>query len=192
MGPKLRSVRLLLAISAAACGSALVGVSALISTASARGTSARVVSPCPGANSQGTLNMEVWIGDGLGGGVLGGVYYPLEFTNVGRRACTLNGYPGVSAYRGGGTQVGPAAVRMGGAHRRVVLAPGATAHALLKIVDWGAVCAKAVEADGLKVFPPGQTASQTIPFPFGACAHRTVLLVGPVRAGVGVPGYTTS
>jgi Domain of unknown function (DUF4232) len=192
MGTKLRSVRLLLVVSAASCGSALFGLSAVISAASARVAGPSALSRCKAANSQGTFTMEVWMGDGLGGGVLGGVYYPLEFTNLGRRACTLNGYPGVSAYRGGGTQVGPAAVRSGRGHRTVVLAPGATAHALIKIGDWGAVCSRKVDADGLKVFPPGQTTSQAIPFPFGACAHRTVLIVGPVRAGVGIPGYTTS
>jgi hypothetical protein len=134
----------------------------------------------------------VWLGDGLGGGVLGGVYYPLEFSNRSRHSCTLSGYPGVSAYRGGGSQIGPAANRFTQHHTTVTLTPGATAHALLKISDWGALCSTNVSADGLKVFPPGQTRSEPIPFQFGACARRTVLTVGPIRAGVGIPGYTTS
>jgi hypothetical protein len=136
--------------------------------------------------------MEVWLGDGLGGGVLGGYYYPLEFTNVSRHACTLTGYPGVSAIRGNGRQIGPASTRSGQPHRTVVLAPGATAHAQLKIADWGALCSSRVDAVGLKVFPPGQRVSQMIQFSFGACAHRGVLSVGPVRPGVAIPGYTTS
>lgn len=165
---------------------ALVATATLASAASARRASTAAVSRCSATNT------EVWLGDGLGGGVLGGVYYPLEFSNIGRHSCTLNGYPGVSAYGGNGSQVGPAAIRSTQHHTTVTLTPGASAHALLRISDWGALCSTSVAADGLKVFAPGQTRSEPIPFPFGACAHRTVLIVGPVRAGVGIPGYTTS
>lgn len=136
-------------------------------------------------------NTQVWLGLGLGGGTAGSTYYPLEFSNVGHHACTLNGYPGVSASKGG-SQVGPAATRDQHPHGTVTLAPGATAHVILRIVDWGALCSQEVVADGLKVFPPGQTRSEFVPFSFGACAHRGVLIVEPVRAGVGIPGYTTS
>ena len=136
-------------------------------------------------------NTQVWLGLGLGGGTAGSTYYPLELSNVGHRTCTLNGYPGVSASRGG-AQVGPSATRNQQAHGTVALRPGATAHAILRIVDWGALCSQEVVADGLKVFPPGETRAETIPFSFGACAHRGVLIVGPVRAGAGIPGYTTS
>lgn len=171
-----------------ACCSALGVAMAIASGASARAVSAAAASRCPALNVRGTYNLEVWLGDGLGGGVLGGVYYPLEITNVSRHSCTLAGYPGVSAYRSNYTQLGPAAGRTGQPHRTIVLAPGATAHALIKITDWGVVCSTSVEAAGLRVFPPGQTVSQTIPFPFGACAHRRVLTIGPVVAGVGIPG----
>jgi hypothetical protein len=136
-------------------------------------------------------NTAVWLGLGLGGGTAGSTYYPLEFSNVGRHACTLNGYPGVSASRGG-AQVGPSGTHNQQRHGTVTLAPGATAHAILRVVDWGALCSHEVVADSFKVFPPGQTRSQSVPFSFGACAHRGVLIVGPVRAGVGIPGYTTS
>jgi hypothetical protein len=136
-------------------------------------------------------NTQVWLGLGLGGGTAGSTYYPLEFSNVGRHACTLNGYPGVSASRAG-AQVGPSATRNRQAHAPVTLAPGATAHAILRIVDWGALCSQEVVADSIKVFPPGQTRSGSVPFSFGACAHRGVLIVGPVHAGVGIPGFTTA
>lgn len=139
-----------------------------------------------------TAGMEVWLGLGLGGGTAGSTYYPLEFSNVGKHACTLNGYPGVSGVGNGGHQVGPAAARNGQHHGVVTLAPGATAHSILRVVDWGALCSKEVTATGLKVFPAGATGSELVPFSFGACAHRGVLIVGPVRAGVGIPGYTTS
>ena len=139
-----------------------------------------------------TAHLEVWFGLGLGGGTLGSVYYPLEFSNVGHSACTLNGYPGVSGYGNNGKAVGPPASRNGQHHGTVTLAPGATAHAILRVEDWGALCSKEVPAAGLRVYPPGAKTSQPVPFAFGACAHRGVLVVGPVRAGVGIPGYTTS
>jgi hypothetical protein len=161
---------------------ALIAPTAVAAGALARSSSA--TARCRAANT------EVWLGDGTGGGVAGGVYYPLEFSNVGRRVCALTGYPGVSAFRGAG-HVGPAAIRITGPHGTVTLAPGATAHAILKITDWGALCSNEIVADGLKVFAPGQTQAEPIDFSFGACAHQGVLSVGPVRAGVGIPGYTT-
>lgn len=173
-------------------GAALMVAVAIPSGASAHRASVAAVPACKALNSQGSQNMEVWLGDGLGGGVLGGYYYPLEITNVSGHTCTLNGYPGVSAIRGNDRQIGPAATRSEQPHRAVVLAPGATAHAQLRISDWGALCSTQVTADGLKVFPPGQRTSQTIQFSFGACAHRGVLIVGPLRPGVAIPGYTTS
>lgn len=156
------------------------------SAGSAAAASASSASRCK------TSHLEVWFGLGLGGGTAGSVYYPLEFSNVGHSACTLNGFPGVSAVGSGGGQLGPAAGRNGQHHGTVTLAPGATAHAILRVEDAGALCAHPVTAVGLKVFPPGATQSQSVPFSFAACAHRGVLIVGPVRAGVGIPGFTTS
>jgi Protein of unknown function (DUF4232) len=137
-------------------------------------------------------HLEVWLGLGEGGGTAGSTFYPLEFSNVGHTACTLNGFPGVSAVAGGGGQIGPAASRNGQHHATVRLSPGATAHAILRVVDWGALCSHKVTAVALKVFAPGTTTAQEVPFSFGACAHRRVLVVGPVRSGVGIPGFTTS
>ena len=173
-----RAVLLLAALAA--------GASPATAGASARGAVARAAAGCTASDTQ------TWLGLGLGGGTAGSTYYPLEFSNVGRRACSLNGYPGVAAYGPNGRQVGPAASRNSQRHGTVTLAPGATAHALLRVLDWGALCSKEVTADGIRVFPPGETRSEPIPFSFGACAHRGVLIVGPVRAGVGIPGYTTS
>lgn len=185
MRARIRPVSLRGTMHLARWGIALIMTAVLTPAASAHTASSAAVSRCSAANTQ------VWLGDGLGGGVAGGVYYPLEFSNIGHRACTLAGYPGVSAYRGA-SQVGPAATRTGQRHGTVRLAPGATAHALLRITDWGVLCSHEVVADGLRVFAPGQASSEPIPFSFGACAHRGVLSVGPVRAGVGIPGYTTS
>jgi Protein of unknown function (DUF4232) len=169
------------------CVAAAIGAAAVSSTgASAHSAGAASAPRCT------TAHLEIWFGLGLGGGTAGSTFYPLEFSNVGHHACTLNGFPGVSGYGNSGGQVGPAASRNGQPHATVTLVPGATAHAILRVLDSGALCSPSVQAAGLKVFPPGATRSQPIPFSFSACAHRGVLIVGPVRAGVGIPGFTTS
>ena len=134
---------------------------------------------------------RVWLGDGPGGGTAGTVYYPLEFSNVGRVRCTLDGYPGVSAYGSAGRRIGKPATRNPGSHATVTLAPGATAHAILGIRDWGAICSRQLRAQGLRVTAPGERTATPIGFPFGACASASVLVVEPVRPGVGIPGATT-
>jgi len=158
------------------------------------------LAPAAGARSEGraaavarcTSNQtQVWLGLGLGGGTAGTYYYPLEFSNIGRRACTLYGYPGVSAFGASGRRLGTPATRNTGSPGVVTLTPGATAHALLGIHDAGALCAHPASAQGLRVYPPAQTASRVIEFGFQACTQRGVLVVGPVRAGVGIPGYST-
>lgn len=168
------------------CMGALVTAAAASAGASPRSAVAASAPRCT------TAHLEIWLGLGLGGGTAGSTYYPLEFSNVGHTACTLNGFPGVSAVGSGGGQLGPAASRNGQHHGTGALGPGATAHAILRIVDAGAVCSSPVTASSLKVFPPGATRSESIPFSFSACAHRGVLIVGPVRPGVGIPGFTTS
>ena len=170
---------------------ALLGVCALIPVAAiiaaiATGSAGASVPICGG---QSTL---VWLGDGDGGATAGSTYYPLELTNTTHATCTLYGYPGVSAFGLNGVQEGPAATHNSGPHGVVTLAPGATAHAILRITDWGAECSSGTNALGLKVYVPGQRQWQTISFPMKVCASRGILSVEPVRAGVGVPGYTAS
>ena len=135
---------------------------------------------------------RVWFGLGLGAHHGSTYFYPLEFSNIGRHTCTLYGYPGVSAYRGALHQLGPAASRIRRTHGIVTLAPGATAHALLAIVDWGARCTRAAVTDGLKVYAPGERGAQEVGFSFRTCRNRETLSVGPVRAGTGVPGHTSA
>jgi hypothetical protein len=166
----------------ACCTVAVLSLGVAVAAAPARGAAATGAPSCSAANTR------AWLGLGVGGGYAGGVAFPLEFTNAGRLSCTLYGYPGVSATRGA-AQVGPAARRERLPHAVVTLSPGATAHAMLRIVDWGAVCTRAVTVSGLRVYAPNQFGSKPIDYSFQVCAHRGVLSVGPVRAGVGIPGY---
>jgi Protein of unknown function (DUF4232) len=96
--------------------------------------------------------------------------YPLDFTNVSGAPCTIAGYPEVTAYRGDGIQVGAAAARdASAAARRVLLAPGQTAHAVLDALLPAARC-NPVRAAGVRVIPPGQTAARYVQRVLTACA----------------------
>jgi Protein of unknown function (DUF4232) len=132
-----------------------------------------------------TSGLDVWFNNEAGGGTAGSIYYEIEFTNLSGHACGVRGFPGVSATDLRGRKLGRAAGR-DTAQRSglVVLAAGATAAATLRIVDAGnfpsASCHR-VRAAGLRVFPPGQTTSRLVPFPFQTCL-RTGPAVLAVRA----------
>lgn len=140
-----------------------------------------------------TSGLVIWLNQEGGGGALGSIYYKLELTNLSGHACTLYGFPGVAAVNLAGRQLGLAATReptprkplvtLAGAH--VTLTDGDTASALIRIVDVGALpgC-RPVAAAGLRVYPPGQTRSKVIPFPFETCSRggRSNLLVQAVGA----------
>jgi Protein of unknown function (DUF4232) len=167
---------------------ALVAICAAVAALALSPERARAGTASPPCSAAAT---QVWIGVGGGSGFAGGYAVPLEFSNIGRRSCTLYGYPGVSAVRGA-RQVGPAATRIPEAHSVVTLAPGATSYAFLRVTDTGALCGSSgVSADGFKVYAPGQRAARPIYTPVTVCAHRATLAVGAVRSGVGVPGYIT-
>jgi len=122
-------------------------------------------------------------------GTAGPVFYPVEFTNIGTKACTLTGFPGVSAISASLHQIGAAASREKAAVHTVTIRPGQTAHASLGVIDPGFLtgCHKAA-ADGLKVYPPNEKASQDVlSFSFEACKNKSVLTVFPVTNGIGVP-----
>jgi len=114
-----------------------------------------------------------------GSGAAGSIYYPLNFTNRSGHACTLAGYPGVSAVNASGTQLGSAAGRdTTTAPKTLTLANGGTATSTLQIAEVGnyptSTCHPATAA-GLRVYPPNQTASIRVTFTFQACAKA-----GPV------------
>jgi hypothetical protein len=169
-----------LAVAASAFGAALLllaTVAAAASPASGAGTTASTPS-CA------TSGLVVWLNT-QGNGTAGSVYYNLEFTNLSGHACTLLGYPGVSAVDLAGHQLGSAASRNNAVKSRVVkLASGATAIAVLRIVEAGNFSTSAcrpVTAAGLRVYPPNRTASKVVPFPFSACSRG-----GPIYLSVQV------
>ena len=153
----------------------------------ARYESARAVHRCT------SLRTTTWLGLGNGGGTLGTIFYPIEFSNTGKLTCTLLGYPGVSAISGSGHQIGQPAIASG-KKQVIVLKPGGTAHVVLGIVEAGNIAGCKMRPGAfLKIFAPGQKAATTIPnFTFTACANKSVLRVDAVHAGTGIPGSTSS
>lgn len=114
-----------------------------------------------------TQRLAISLGSGTGiSGSSATARYLVVFTNISPSSCTLTGYPDVAAFdaRGEGyRQVGNAAGQdesLG--TRRVVLGPGATAHAEVDLDVAGvpvATC-RPVTAAGLRVAVPGQSTSR--------------------------------
>ncbi|MGE3289241.1 MAG: DUF4232 domain-containing protein [Pseudonocardia sp.] len=124
-------------------------------TASPATSTAAAVPRCTTAELSGSL--------GTPDGAAGSTYRPLLLTNTGDRTCELRGFPGVSYVTGNdGQQVGPAAQEEGARGGQVVLAPGKAASATVRFVNVGnfdeAACVP-VAVRGLRVYPPGDTAS---------------------------------
>jgi hypothetical protein len=159
---------------------ALVVVPALVAVAAVLGT------PSIGASTPGctTAGLVVWTTDG--DAAAGSVYRTLQLTNQSGHACALFGYPGVSAVDLHGRAVGAPASRAPGTRSRVTLQNGDTARATLRITqaaNYPAATCKRAPAAGVRVYPPGQSASKTIPFPLEACTlpGTAYLSIGPVR-----------
>ena len=160
-----------------------------------------------------TSGLEAWLGLSAAGVATPGqagppgaypareTYYTLEFTNVSSRTCSLYGYPEVSAYRdspaaGGlvGGPIGGSAIRDTSVRPKpVMLQPGATAHAVLRVTSatQPAGCAK-VTAGELRIMLPRQAQPSFVPAHIPVCSHRghVSLSVQAIQARPGVPGYT--
>ncbi len=171
--------RRLAGVMAVAVAAALIPAAALATTASGAAAGQAATPKCT------TAGLVVWM-DTNGNGAAGSIFYTLKFTNLSGHACTLSGHPGVIAVSLNGTRLGHAARWDPPAPSLVRLANGATATAVLQysdVITSNNHCTAA--AAGLRVRPPGQTASKVIPFPFTACASRTLvyLAVQPVKEG---------
>jgi hypothetical protein len=119
----------------------------------------------------------------------GSAYATISFRNLGPGTCRLRGFPGVSYVTGDdGQQVGAAAEMSGPRGDQIRLAPGDTAGAALQMPQAGnfdaAVC-RPTPVRGLRVYPPGETASGFVPLETTGCAGTTPsaqLLVQTVKA----------
>jgi hypothetical protein len=147
--------------------------------------------------------LEAWLGLGTTGSPPGtsqrpqlaaGTTYTLEFTNVSSRACSLYGYPEVTAYAG--AQIGSAAVDDTSVRPQpVMLEPGATAHSVLRITGTGrfqpTACAQ-VTAPDLRVMLPDQAHPSFVPVHLAACSRKgpAFMSVQPIQPRPGIPGFT--
>lgn len=185
-----------LAVAAIVAGAVAATVPALAASASTARPARPASAAVPAAVARcATSALRAWVGI-PGDGSAGHVAYELELSNISRSACTLHGYPGVSALAPGGAQLGsPAGWAAGDAERTVTLTPGATAHVLLVIADVGAypssACAQRPAAE-LKVYPPNNTAYSLVPLSFEACSKKgpVYMTVRVTVAGAGIPGYS--
>ncbi len=154
--------------------------------------------------------LEAWVGaaatDRAGTGLShdGGTSYTLEFTNVSHQACRLYGYPEVAAYQVStetgqnpvpGSRVGRAAVRDTSVRPTpVLLAPGATAHAVLQVVFTASTrparCAQ-VTAEELGITLPAQGRPAFVPAHITFCpaGGSISLSVQAIQARPGIPGH---
>jgi hypothetical protein len=129
---------------------------------------------------------------GLSQGTAGSIYQVIDFTNISNVSCTLYGYPGISFASTGspGGQIGLSAKENPTPPRELVtLAPGATANALLRIVDAGnfppATCGM-VTAHWLSIYPPNQTTPVYLNYTSPTCSKQVqILTVNVVQPGSG-------
>jgi hypothetical protein len=206
---KLKAGRLALTILALTCAAAVAGC-ASSGSSSQPGTSGSTAAASPTAQgtTPGSSNTpavatpssssatacptsSLQVKQGVSQGYAGGVYVVIDFTNTGASPCTLFGYPGVSLVKGPPyTQIGLAAKRSTTTPKAVVtLAPGATANALLQIVNAlnypSASCAP-TKATALKIYPPNQTEPVYLPNTSSGCAKPVqIMYIGAVRPGSG-------
>src|SRR5271169_2656110 len=124
---------------------------------------------------------------GVGQGYAGGVYEVIDFINTSGSPCSLYGYPGVSLVSGPPyTQIGLAAKRTTSTRPKLVtLAPGATANALLQIVDalnYPQASCGPTKATALKIYLPNQTVPVYLPSTSNGCAKPVqIMYIAPVQ-----------
>src|SRR5689334_11261942 len=186
------TARRITAVIAAASAAGLIAATAsagspgaVLASDTAR-TTATAVPACTAAD------LGAWVAVSQSDGAAGSIFYPLQFTNLSRHACAMRGFAGVSAINRNGHQLGSPA---GWAHTRpvrtVVLAPGATAHSVLRYGDVTVAtapgCHPVSSMVELRVYPPGQRQATYAALSMEACSHTgpVYLDVTPIQAGVG-------
>jgi hypothetical protein len=162
--------------------------SAPAASASSSGTPA-VAAPSSSAAGTACATSALQVKLGASDGYAGGVYQTIDFTNTSGSTCTLFGYPGVSLVTGPPyQQLGVPAKRSTTTPAKVVtLAPGATANAVLQIVDalnFPSPSCQPAKAAALKVFPPDQFTAVYLPDTSYGCGNPVqTMYIAPVRPG---------
>ena len=208
---RLRTGRLALTAAALICTAAVAGCASSGSSQPATSGSTAAASPTAAGTAPSSGNTpavaspsssaaagpaacptsSLQVKQGVAQGYAGGVYVVLDFTNTSGSTCTLYGYPGVSLVSGPPyTQIGLAAKRSTSTPRKLVtLAPGATANALLQIVDalnYPSASCGPTKATALKIYPPNQTVPVYLPNTSSGCAKPVqIMYIGAVRPGSG-------
>jgi hypothetical protein len=185
------------AVTAAACAAGLVIGAAFAASSPGPASGAALASEAVRVSSAAVpacqaSQLGVWIGLAQANGAAGTIYYPLNFTNVSERTCSLRGFPGVSAIDRSGHQLGsPAGWVARTAAHTVVLAPGSTAHTILQYGDAEVSSAPGCDpvntANMLRVYPPDQYDATVAAFDLQVCSHAgpVYLRVEPILPGVG-------
>jgi len=186
-----RTARRIIAVIAAASSAGLIAATVTSSSGAALAsdtarTTAAAVPACA------AVDLGVWVAVSQSDGAAGSIFYPLQFTNLSRHACAMRGFPGVSAIDRNGHQLGsPAGWDHTRPVRTVVLAAGATAHAVLRYGDVEVAtapgCHPVSSMFELRVYPPNQRQATFAAFSTEACSHTgpVYLDVTPLQAGVG-------
>jgi hypothetical protein len=170
---------------AAACALTLAAAGTAWAAESAAASSAAPAA-APACSSS---SLSVWVDASQSDAGAGTFAFPLEFTNISGKACTLFGYPGVSAINGSGKQLGNAASRDSlFAAKTVTIPAGGTAHADLFYSNGEVTTApgcKPVTATLIKVYPPNQKAAKNGFFDLRVCsaANHPYLKTSVVRPG---------
>jgi hypothetical protein len=140
----------------------------------------------PSAAAPPCKHGQLHVGRGPGQGSAGHLHWPITFRNSSATACTLRGYPGVSAVSGRhGHRIGAPASRDSAQRvRRIRLtAHGGIASALFTQTDvdvFDSARCHPKRANGLRVFAPGQVSSF-----FVKLRHR-VCSAGPNGSGASI------
>ncbi len=181
-------------VTSAALAVAGLGISsAVLASSSGAASAATVTAASASWVPQCTArNLGVWVAVDQGNGAAGSVFFPLQFTNLSGHACSLHGFPGVSAIDRNGHQLGsPASWNHVRVPKTVVLAAGATAHAVLQWSDAAVTtapgCHPSFSAVSLRVYPPNQRSSTNAAFDLEVCSHPgpIYMSVQPIIAGAG-------
>jgi uncharacterized protein DUF4232 len=153
---------------------ALTGLGLVVVPASAASASS-AVPRC----RQGGASLRVSLGES--DGAAGSIFVPIKFRNLTSHSCYLDGHPGVSYVGARGGQIGHPAIRTDSA-RYVVLKPGGTATATLRVVQYlNFPNCNVARVNGLRIYPPGSTGSDFIAWAGKTCTNQQILSIDAVH-----------